>query len=316
MKPPVIRNVPFHWHLCTAAVVSLLIVHPSSAQTGATSLRPGVAASTAANAVTDFVARARAGTEQFRDRRVAIAAGYRRLGMDFPSMGEHWVNPGLVLSGDFDAARPAILSYVEIDGQPTLVGAVYAIPLVDGAKPPAVPGNAGMWHEHNGSVDDESLLPEHAAHQSGGQRGDSIATRGTRLAILHAWVGVPNPDGVFTAENWALPFARIGVPAPTSIPPAAARALSLASGAKEYFSALARSAGGDSVAIARALDEATHAAEQIAERAHEAHAITPMDISALNTVWELTLHKIGRDSGTAVATLLNGNIGPGAHASF
>jgi hypothetical protein len=173
-----------------------------------------------------------------------------------------------------------------------------------------------MWHEHNSSIDEESLLPEHGEHQSHGQRSDSVTTRGTRLAILHAWVGVPNPAGLFTAENWALPFARIGVSTPTTIPPDAARALSLASGAKDYFSALARSAGADSAAIAKALDEAGRAAELIASHVREAHTLTPTDLSDLSTVWERALHNIARDCGTEVATLLNGNVGPGLRESF
>ncbi len=223
----------------------------------------------------------------------------------------------LVLAGDFDAARPAILSYIVIDGQPTLAGVVYAIPLMNGAKPPRVPGNAGMWHEHNGSVDEESLLSAHGGeHQSHGQHSDPTTTDGTRLAVLHAWVGVPNPAGPFTTENWALPFARLGFPAPDPIPVGAARALSLAAGAKDYYSALATSAGGNSAAVATALDEAGRAAELIAAHARVAHALSPMDISALNVVWRLALHNIARDCGPAVATRLNGGVGPEQQASF
>lgn len=311
------RNVRTHLRACGAVIVGLMIAQPSSAQNNSADSRSIVATQTTPSAMADFVSRARAGTDQFRDRRVAIAAGYRRLGMDFPSMGEHWVNPGMVLAGDFDAARPAILSYIVIDGQPTLAGVVYAIPLVNGAKPPPVPGNAGMWHEHNGTVDDESLLSQHGGeHQSHGQHSDSTTTDGTRLAVLHAWVGVPNPAGLFTTENWALPFARLGLPAPAPIPVGAARALSLATGAEDYYTALGTSAGAGSATVTKTLDEATRAAELIAAHARAAHALSTMDISALNAVWGLALHNIARDCGPAIATRLNGGVGPEPQASF
>src|SRR5512141_722095 len=63
-----------------------------------------------------------AATERFADRRVAAAEGYRRLGADFPGMGEHWLHPGALLSGAIDAKRPTILIYATIAGAPKLLG--------------------------------------------------------------------------------------------------------------------------------------------------------------------------------------------------
>lgn len=53
-----------------------------------------------------FLAAARAGTERYGHLDSAIAAGYRRIGADLPSQGEHWVHAALVMSGRIDPARP------------------------------------------------------------------------------------------------------------------------------------------------------------------------------------------------------------------
>ena len=71
-------------------------------------------------AVAKFVELARAGTFQYMDRSLAIADGYRLIGTDFPGMGEHWVNPGLIMKGDFDPAHPQVLCYTTVNGEATL----------------------------------------------------------------------------------------------------------------------------------------------------------------------------------------------------
>lgn len=264
-----------------------------------------------------FLSEARAATTRFQDRSAAIADGYRRLGMDFPSMGEHWVNPGIILAGRFEVARPAMLSYVTIGGKPVLAGLVYAIALGPGEAPPAVPGGVGMWHEHNGTVDDESMLPE---HRGGGeindpkQRSTLAPNASTRLAVLHAWTGVANPAGVFAAENWALPFARLGLGTPERIPVGAAHALSLLSGGEEYYIALASAEGSSSDSVSVALDRCAQSAAPIVARARSAseHAgvpagmLTPADLVQLEDAWDVALSRIRTDVGAPVATRLNG----------
>lgn len=209
-------------------VLSLKIVSAGAQEHGTHASR---ATSAASADVAAFVAAARVGTERYRDRSVAIAAGFRRLGRDFPSMGEHWAHPAKVLAGRFDVADPAMLTYASIDGKPVLLGVVYAIPLEPGQNPPALPGGANAWHEHNGTVDEESFLPEH-----GGSHSE--AHTGTRLAILHVWTLLPNPDGEFAAENWSLPLARLQLKPVAGFPEAAARALSLVSGSEEFYANL------------------------------------------------------------------------------
>jgi hypothetical protein len=182
---------------------------------------------------TRFVADAREATERFKDLDVAIAENYVKVGPDFPAMGEHWVNGELLMRSEINPRRPAILTYAEIDGKLTLTGVVYALALTHGEVPPNISPSA-QWHEHVGTIDEESLLFGHD-HQPG---EDHI-----RLVVMHAWVWVPNPAGPFATDNWALPFARLGVAVAQPIRPRAARAASLLSGSATYYARLFTSVG-------------------------------------------------------------------------
>lgn len=192
----------------------------------------------ARDSVAAFVARARAATERYKDQNAAAADGYRRLGPDFPAMGEHWANGEIVIRGEFDASRPGLLTYARINGVPTLTGAVYALPLSDTEVPPPFPFDRSLWHDHIGTIEDESLLLAHNAPHG--------ATGGLRLAVLHAWIWLENPDGTFVTDNWALPYARLGLRSPGPAPGGAARALALVSGAMPYYVSLAEKLGSPS----------------------------------------------------------------------
>lgn len=182
--------------------------------------------------VSRFVECARAGTERYRDRQAAIRDGYRRIGRDFPAMGEHWIRIGLVFDGKFEPAHPEVLNYVEIAGKPQLLGVAYAMPLLAGETVPAGPAGPHAWHDHFRSIDQETVLPHHQAHGS--------ATDGARLAMLHAWVWSPNPEGTFAADNWVIPFIRYNMTPPPAFPIPSAKALSLLSGGREYVEASIR----------------------------------------------------------------------------
>lgn len=248
-----------------------------------------------AAAVDAMIEMTRRGTQRFADRRAAVAAGYRRVGMDFPSMGEHWINPSMLIGGHFDPGTPAILTYAAVNGVPRLLGVVYAVALVPGESPPVIPG--AVWHEHNGSIDEESLLPEHG----GDQHGSISATKsqGTRLAILHAWTIVPNPAGMFAAENWALPFLRNGIGVPPAVPRSAARALALVNGGEEYYRKFFSLPSVDSGAATNqresALRFAMERARAIVVARKDPAAFSADELSSLAEVWErLTVSLSGR----------------------
>ena len=176
-----------------------------------------------------FIASARAATAKYRDRNVAIADGYLQIGGDFPGMGQHWIQTGLLFDGKVDPAHPEILTYLVVAGKPQLLGAAYALPLLETESPPDWPAGKDAWHDHFRTLEDETTLPVHHTDGRGGHA--------PRITMLHAWIWAENPAGKFAADNWSLPYVRLGIEPPKGAPEAAAKALSLASGGAEYFSA-------------------------------------------------------------------------------
>ncbi|HUF25353.1 MAG TPA: hypothetical protein VMM18_00125 [Gemmatimonadaceae bacterium] len=182
-----------------------------------------------------FIAKALAGTARFQDVAVAEEAGYRRLGGDLPSLGQHWVHGGRVLADTLDPASPSILVYVSVAGRPVLAGVAYTRLLAPGASPPAFPrSQPNAWHEHNGAVENEVLpTAHHAAHGAGGSDAR------LRIAVMHAWIWIANPAGVWESDNWGLPHVRLGLEPRAGPPGLDARALSLAASAQYYLRAIA-----------------------------------------------------------------------------
>ena len=241
----------------------------------------------------DFIARARAGTAGYRDVEVARAAGFRPVGPDFPGMGRHWVHPALILRDTLDPAAPPILEYAEVAGRPTLVGVAYAKLVRGGTLPPllgVLPVPPAAWHFHQGTVEEESFLRSHAGvqHALPGQE------RAPRIAVLHAWIWLENPDGLLATDNWALPYARLGYRMPPGASRDAARALALAAGdgGRTYVEALLRAVGRPNAVEGQAL------ALLVAKHQTAARAILPGDpadappLEALAQCWSAMLEDV------------------------
>ena len=181
-----------------------------------------------------FVHTAREATRRYQRLDAAIAAGYRPIGPDMPNMGEHWIHPHLAMRRTFDPALPAVLTYLRVQGDPVLTGVAYTAPVRPGESPPALALPEAHWHFHARTVLEEAVgHPAHAMPEG--------ETPGNRLAMLHAWIWVTNPDGLFTPDNWALSFVRRGLSVPEDIPPGAAKALFLLDGGVDYYVRLAAS---------------------------------------------------------------------------
>lgn len=228
-----------------------------------------------------FLARVRAATARYRDRGNAILDGYRPIGGDFPGMGEHWINVGILFTGHFAPDQPPILQYAEIAGRPVLIGVAYAVPLLSGETPPAFPGH-GAWHEHTGTVEAETDLLSQAMSSH-----ESMQT--ARLAMLHVWAWMPNPAGAFYSDNWTLPFVRAGLAAPAIDPgPVAGRVVSLMSGGDVFyervFVSVAAASPSDSLRIHAALGAARTAALTWAARNGQG-APTSEALDRLRGVW-------------------------------
>lgn len=183
-----------------------------------------------------FVVRVRESTARYRDQREALKDGYRRIGPDFPSMGEHWLNRAIVMRGVVDPLRPPILEYITVDGRPVLAGVAYAQLAYGNAPASAVPAPSSAWHYHAGSVDEESFIASHAAG------GATDLTQGPRIAVLHAWLWADNPAGLFATDNWMLPWLRLGAtpPAEGARPDSVTLMAALAAGGEHYFTTLLR----------------------------------------------------------------------------
>lgn len=276
---------------CAARLALMLVMLPLvvSAQEHAhhvavTTERPDAAA---------FLAAAKEGTRRYASLDTAIADGYRRLGGDLPSMGEHWIHPTKVMFGRIDGARPSILLYVRVAGAPVLAGVAYTTVLARDAPYPDFP--SGAWHEHNGTVDEETLPLSHAMQMP--------TTLETRVAILHAWVWIDNPRGVWAADNWMLPFVRAGLE-PDSAHSAAARALSLMppNAVAHYTRVIATTVGGDDAQLAHAREELERAATRVADiRRDISHHLSDADAERLEAVWADLWQRIAQGADTARA---------------
>lgn len=185
--------------------------------------------------IDSFLTAARSAALRFPGPTDAIRAGYRKLGPDFPSMGEHWIHPGKVMAGSVDPNDPPVLSYATIDGQKTLVGMAFTAPLAADQAPPPHPFPKDVWHDHTNSVDEEAILLNHPSSLHGS--ADSY-----RIAMVHVWIPLENPDGVLAQHNWNLPFLRAGLDPWPDASDSARRGLSLAGAGRGYYQELVRRA--------------------------------------------------------------------------
>ena len=260
------------------ALLVLLCVPPAEAQHAhhVQSVRPSD--TRLDSTVEHFVLQARKASLPYERLEAAIAAGYRQVGPDFPGMGEHWVHIRQAVQPEIDPMRPPVLSYVRVEGRPVLTGVAYTLPLRPGETPPTYPA-PGVWHTHDGSIDEETLLlnppPMHHTGTS-----DEV-----RLAMLHVWVWAENPSGVFEQDNWALAFLRLGLPVPGHVTPQAGKALFLLSGGVDYYARLIDVAGSPS-------PEDAAAARTILEKYKEAVAAAVTEhedddgrVAALSDLW-------------------------------
>lgn len=238
-------------------------------------------------------------TSRYTDRRTAIADGYRRIGSDFPSMGEHWLHAGVLIAQRVAAGRPTILTYASIDGTPTLLGVGFVVTTRGDSLAEGAPGWPDRWHEHSGLLSDES--------GAGTARG-APSTSETKVWVLHIWTALANPAGRYESDNWALPFLRAGLPVPTHLDADIGRALAFAvGGGDEFFRRVLTDAGlrhgSNTAAVDAAIARARTGAElAIADARSAATVSSPVDLSALRAVWS--------DFGASLRTVIGPSVEP------
>ncbi len=162
-------------------------------------------------------------TLKYRDFSVAEREGWKKFGGDEPLMGEHWHHPDgpdyVGSDADLDFSRPSNLMYTDIGGKRTLTGVTFNVRLGDGeATPQGFSGNADRWHIHDmlkaieAALQDRPLLRWLANGWIDANYRNKGDDRG-RVAMVHVWVGVPNPDGIFADHNRTVPYLKLGLPA-------------------------------------------------------------------------------------------------------
>lgn len=236
---------------------------------------------------------------RYADRRTAMGDGYRRIGAEFPGMGEHWLNPAELLANRVDASRPTMLSYATIAGRPTLVGFGFVVTTEHEALPDTTPGWPEAWHEHSGLLSDESGARV-------GRVGASAST--TRVWVLHVWSPLENPEGRYRPDNWALPFARESLAAPALLDADVGRAFSLVGGGDKYLRSLLSDAGlwasGGAGATEAAIADARARASRVLERARAAGGVHDPDVAELRETWRQLGERLRVHLGAAVDPIL------------
>jgi hypothetical protein len=175
-----------------------------------------------------WVDQIRSATKKYHDINIAELEGFVPFGPDMPNMGEHFVNPGLAVSRNFDPLTPSVLTYLNINGNMVLTGVAYTIPVHPGETPPGLLFPGAEWHYHKGNLVEESYgLHNHNMNLTNSNQ--------MRLGMVHAWVWMENPDGFFVADNWSLNYNRLGI-APNNKPdPDASKALFLLFEGVDYY---------------------------------------------------------------------------------
>ena len=165
------------------------------------------------------IAAVREATARYQDVEAARRDGFVLFaGGEAPLMGEHWYRKDRV-KDSLDLTRPSTLQYATIGGERRLVGVAYTLyqrpgePLPDGFA-----GDDDHWHVH-----DIPMLARAISARSPVLRwlvdrriqNDRIGAGDgrTQLVMVHAWIWLDNPDGLFALRHRALAYLEAGLPA-------------------------------------------------------------------------------------------------------
>lgn len=131
-----------------------------------------------------------------------------------PFQGIHWIHPRWFRSGAGGLSQPTFLLFAPVRGRLQLVGAAYSERIGAGADGPAGIGAApAEWHRHQAcfGVPGIGFLLADGLDDCD-EMGGLPAPRQT--AMVHVWSGPASPEGPFSHDNVALPFAALGLAVP------------------------------------------------------------------------------------------------------
>jgi hypothetical protein len=164
---------------------------------------------------------------RYADFEVARREGWKKFGGnrsgESPLMGEHWLLPKERGGVDYqhgqsiDFSRPSNLIYAEIDRRRRLIGVTFNVRLAEGEPvPEGFAGPADRWHVHDfpkaiaAATEGRPLLRWLASSFAPAEFTRPGAGRG-RVAMIHVWPTLPNPDGPFADRHRVLPYLKLGL---------------------------------------------------------------------------------------------------------
>ncbi len=235
-------------------------------------------------ALAEQLAAVRAATARYRDHANAVQDGYRLFGQEGPVMGEHWYRRDLVPL-PLDLAHPSTLQYATIGGRKVLVGVAYTVYRRPGDPvPEGFAGSGDAWHTHDvahlasAATVDRPLI--HRMVQRRIRQGKVGPDGRTLLTMVHAWVWLDNPDGLFAHEHRALPYLRAGLPAAwaTGAPDGAAEGVALlatdaCAGEVKRIERLARTDASQERLLAAACEQQAEQLRAAVDRQRDASAV-------------------------------------------
>lgn len=158
-----------------------------------------------------------------------------------PFQGQHWLHRWRVFGGSPDLTEPSFVMYVPVSGGWQPAGLAYSRRIgPDSLVPKDLGGVATPWHLHQPCF----VVPGEGEALADGEsdcRARGGLPRPPAIAMVHAWTGLPNPEGPFAHDNVALPYWVTGLelprPADLSTPRRARRTRALGLALAETYGA-------------------------------------------------------------------------------
>ena len=148
----------------------------------------------------------RASTARYRNFQAAVDDGFFQITDEVPNMGAHLINVRRSLDGVFDPAEPEVLLYArDASGEWELVGVSFVLPSEQFGSdhPDAFAGPLDNWHVHYNVCTGPSITSRSATLEECRKQGGIWAP--SFGWMIHAWVWVDNPLGVFSMWNPDVP---------------------------------------------------------------------------------------------------------------
>jgi hypothetical protein len=106
--------------------------------------------------------------------------------------------------------------------------------------------------------------------------------------MLHAWIWSANPEGVFAADNWGIPFLRQNLEPVRDSAPSVAKALAIVGGGRDYFERAIQAGGAltaaEAIRVSEAMDQAEKDVEQHVAR-FENRVLGENECATLEGIW-------------------------------